>query len=239
MTEKLYSEKFRFFDENYKIIKDKVEKAAFKSKRKMEDISILAATKTVDVELINHAIQSGIKHIGENRVQEFLSKYDELDKNSVDCQFIGRLQTNKVKYIVDKVSCIQSVDSVKLAKEISRISTKENINMNILIEVNVGSEESKGGISYSQLYEFIDEVRQFNNIFIQGLMTIPPISDENSQLSAYFDKMYQYYVDIQGKKLDNVDMNYLSMGMSSDYELAIEHGANMVRIGSSLFGKRI
>lgn len=229
---------FQQFDDQYKRIKEDIRIAAGKSSREERDITVLAATKTVSVELINHAITSGIKVIGENRVQEFLEKYDLLLKDQVTCHFIGRLQSNKVKYIVDKVDLIQSVDSIKLAKVIARAARKINKTMDILIEVNIGKEESKGGILPEALDEFIDEVRQIDGIRIAGLMTIPPISDNIIEISNNFDKMHKYYVDIIAKKLDNVCMQYLSMGMSDDYSLAIEHGANMVRIGSALFGKR-
>lgn len=232
------SDKLGYFDDNYKIICENIAKASEKSGRKYEDITLLAATKTVEVDVINYAISKGLKAIGENRVQEFLSKYEKLDREHCDMQLIGRLQTNKVKYIVDKVSCIQSVDSIKLAKEISRISTKHDKVMDILIEVNIGSEDSKGGVCGENLFEIVDEIREMPGIHINGLMCIPPICENNVELEQFFLKMREYYVDIQSKKLDNVSMNVLSMGMSDDYAKAIECGSNMVRIGSALFGKR-
>lgn len=236
--ERLLSDREKDFNENFICIKEKIAVAAEKSGRKFEDINILAATKTVPVNVINHAVSSGIKFIGENRVQEFLDKSDEM---STECEkhFIGRLQTNKIKYLVNKVSCIQSVDSIKLAKEISKIAEKNNSKFDILVEVNVGGEENKGGIAPDQLFEFIDEIRNFPSIKIKGLMTIPPISDNKTQLFSFFDTMRQYYIDICSKKMDNVDMHCLSMGMSDDFEIAIQSGANMIRLGSALFGRRI
>lgn len=226
-------------EENYKFISNRIAEAAVKSGRKPEDITFLAATKTVAPEKINHAISCGLKAIGENRVQELLDKYDECDLAHCDLQFIGRLQSNKIKYIIDKVSQIQSVDSITQVKEISRQAIKHNIDMKILIEVNVGKEESKGGVMPEALEEFICEVSCYKGIYVNGLMAIPPICDDEKLLFEYFSNMRQYYVDIGCKKIDNVSMDILSMGMSSDYYEAILCGANMVRIGSSLFGQRI
>ena len=210
MTEKCFEERFRDVEENYKVITNRIAEAAVRSGRKPEDITFLAATKTVPAEIINHAIGCGLRFIGENRVQEFMDKYEKIDwDKGVSGQIIGRLQTNKVKYIIDKVDCIQSVDSVKLAKEISRLAEKIGRKMSVLIEVNIG-----------------------------GLMAIPPICAEKSALCNYFSQMHQSFIDIRAKKIDNVFMNCLSMGMSSDYAEAIECGATMVRIGSSLFGPR-
>ncbi|WP_099204182.1 YggS family pyridoxal phosphate-dependent enzyme [Scatolibacter rhodanostii] len=237
MTENLFSKSQQIFDENYKTIKEKIALAAKKSGRKSEDITLLAATKTVPVEIINHAIRSGISCIGENRVQEFQEKYDRLD-SYCDKHFIGQLQTNKVKYLIGKVSCIESVDSLKLVKEISRLSAQMDVTTNILIEVNIGREANKGGIMPENLLDFVDEARQYPHITVNGLMAIPPICEDSNDLTPFFSQMNQYYVDIRDKKLDNVCMQHLSMGMSGDFELAIEQGATIVRIGSLLFGGR-
>lgn len=238
MTESPLNERIAAFDENYDIITGQIAAAAEKSGRSADDIKLLAATKTVPVEVINHAISKGLSYVGENRVQELLDKYDSLNKTECDVQFIGRLQTNKVKYLLGKVSCIQSVDSVRLAKEISRLCVRDNTTMKILVEVNIGREESKGGIMPEALLEFIDEIRTLPNISVNGLMAIPPDCGNKTELSNYFCAMRQYYVDIAAKRMDNVYMSCLSMGMSSDFPLAIECGANMVRVGSALFGKR-
>lgn len=240
MTEKLYDPRFAAVEENFKVISARIAEAAVRSGRRPEDITFLAATKTVPVEVINHAIGCGLRYIGENRVQEFMDKYEKIDwDKGVTGHIIGRLQTNKVKYIVDKVSCIQSVDSVKLAKEISRLSLKAGRRMPVLVEVNIGGEESKGGIMPELLEDFLWEISALEGISVDGLMTIPPICDEKTELCNYFSRMRQYFIDIGAKKIDNVNMNCLSMGMSSDYEEAILCGATMVRIGSSLFGERI
>ena len=172
-------------------------------------------------------------------MQELLEKYDGLDRAHCDVQFIGQLQTNKVKYLMGKVSCIQSVGSVRLAREISRLCQRENTTMKVLIEVNIGREESKGGVLPEALLEVVDEVRQLPGIQVEGLMAIPPICEDVKKLRGYFSAMRQSYVDIAAKKLDNVSMNCLSMGMSSDFPEAIACGATMVRVGSLLFGKRV
>lgn len=238
MTEKSFAERFEAFDRNYSEIMEQIARAAERSGRKPEDITLLAATKTVPVEVINHAISRGLTQLGENRVQELLDKYDRLDKDGCDLQFIGQLQTNKVKYLLGKVSCIQSVDSVKLAQEISRLCSREDLTMNVLVEVNIGREENKGGVDPDRLVEFIDCIRALPGLHVSGLMAIPPICSDKKILYRYFTAMEQYYVDIRAKSMDNVDMVCLSMGMSSDFPEAIESGATMVRVGSSLFGAR-
>lgn len=234
MTERLFTD----VEYNYKFIEESIFEAALKSGRKRENITFLAATKTVDVEVINYAVSLGLKYIGENKVQELLSKYDNYDLDNASLQFIGHLQTNKVRQIVGKVDLIQSVDSVKLAKEISKQSIKNNINTDVLIEVNIGEEESKSGVQADKLYELIDEIKDFENISIKGLMCIPPICDSPQKNLKFFDKMNNIFIDISGKNIDNISMDILSMGMSADYYEAILCGANMVRIGSSLFGAR-
>lgn len=223
---------------NYLKINEKINDAAIKSNRNINDIIFLAATKMVEPEYINYAISLGLKYIGENKVQELLSKYNDYDLNSCSLQFIGHLQTNKVKQIIDKVDLIQSVDSVKLATEISKESIKINKTTKILIEINIGEEDSKSGIKYNEAYDFLKQLQEIPNISINGLMCIPPICQNEQELAKYFDKMHNLFIDIKEKKLDNIRMDILSMGMSSDYELAIKHGANMVRIGSLLFGNR-
>ena len=238
MTENLYSDRFHAFDENYREVTEQIALAAEKSGRSPSEITLLAATKTVPVEVINHAIEAGITCIGENRVQELLEKYDFLNRERCDVQFIGRLQTNKVKYLLRKVSCIQSVDSVKLAKEISRLCVREETHMDVLVEVNIGREMSKGGVLPEALPEFVDEIRELPGLTVRGLMAIPPDCGNKRELFQYFSSMRQYYVDIAAKKLDNVSMDCLSMGMSSDFPAAIECGATIVRVGSALFGKR-
>ncbi len=233
MTEKLLTE---YFDKNFADISSRVKKSAEESGRRAEDITVLAATKTVSPALINYAIENGIKYIGENKVQEFLSKEDAVNKN-VHKHFIGHLQSNKVKDIVGKVELIQSVHSVKLASVIGKESVKKDIISDILLEINIGKEESKSGFTTEEIYDAIEEIEKIEGVKIRGLMCIPPICTDKIQNREYFVKMYQLFVDIKAKKGDN-DIVYLSMGMSDDFDTAILCGANMVRIGTALFGKR-
>ncbi len=204
------------------------------------DVRILAATKTVSAEKINYAIEHlGLSLIGENRVQELLAKYDDLHKEGLEIHFIGRLQTNKVKYIVDKVSMIESVDSLRLAEEISRRALQIGKVMDILVEVNIGREESKGGIAPQELPAFLEAIAPLAGIRFAGLMFIPPKIGENDPPEKYFSESFQIFLDIQGKKHHNIrEPLLLSMGMSDSYETAIRCGSGQVRLGSALFGKR-
>ena len=224
------------FLNNYEIIKENIKIAAQKSGRNYDDITILAATKTVDTELINFAINSGITYIGENRVQELISKENAVIP--VHKHLIGHLQTNKVKDIIDRVEMIESVDSLKLAKAISNEAKKQNINVDVLLEVNIAGEESKYGFKPTELEENIRKIAILPNIFVKGLMSIPPICKEKENNRKYFKKMYNLFIDISTKKIDNINMDILSMGMSSDYDVAVSEGANLVRIGTALFGER-
>lgn len=224
---------------NYRTIKENIAEAALKSGRNPDDITFLAATKTVDVDVINHAISLGLTHIGENKVQELLSKYDRYDLDNADLHFIGHLQSNKVRQIVGKVSTIQSVDSLKLASEISRQSIKNDICTKILVEVNVGREENKSGVMPEMLMDLMYQIAELPNISVDGLMAIPPICDNSQKIRGYFENMRNMFIDISHKNIDNISMNTLSMGMSGDYKEAILEGATLVRIGSSLFGERI
>lgn len=223
---------------NYKLINERIAEAAQKAGKRREDITFLAATKTVDAQTINHAISLGLDHIGENRVQELLSKYEDYNLSDCSLQFIGHLQSNKVRQIVGKVDLIQSVDSLKLAQEIAAQSLKRNLVTNILVEVNIGREENKSGVYEENLEELLTQIAQIHGISVQGLMTIPPICDNKQKISEYFNKMHRLFIDISQKKLDNINMSILSMGMSDDYYEAIMEGATMVRIGSALFGAR-
>lgn len=225
-------------EENLKEIRETIAAAAEKSGRSPEEITLLAATKTVPVEVINHAIHLGVRYIGENRVQELCEKYDRLDLSQCECQFIGHLQTNKVRNLIGKVSMIQSVDSMKLAQEISRLSAKHDCITEVLVEVNIGREANKSGVDPDRLRELLEEVSSLEAIRVRGLMAIPPAEASNVQTMEFFSKMQQYFVDIKAQRIDNVYMDYLSMGMSADYAQAILMGANMVRVGSALFGAR-
>lgn len=232
-------ERFSNIDYNISVIRDRISEAAVKSGRDPESVKLMAVTKTVEPVFINRAIDNGIDLIGENKVQEFLGKKDYLNLTNCEAHLIGHLQTNKVKQIVGNVSLIQSVDSLKLASEISRRSEAAGITTGCLIEVNIGNEESKSGIDSYKVLELVHEISELSNIKIEGLMTIPPICDSELILDKYFSKMHRIFIDIRDKKLDNVNMNILSMGMSSDYERAIINGSNLVRVGTALFGNRI
>lgn len=223
--------------DNYKRIRSNVEEATVKAGRELSEVRLMCVTKTVEAEYINPVLDLGANLIGENRVQEYLGKKDALHLQGVEKHLIGHLQTNKVKQIVGEVDMIESVDSIKLAKEISKESAKKDVTTNILVEVNVGKEESKSGIFMEGLEELICEIAEMPNIRIKGLMTIPPICDEN-EVRKYFSSMHQTFVDIKNKNISNVDMEFLSMGMSGDYEAAILEGSNIVRVGSAIFGAR-
>lgn len=243
MTEKLLSdralaERCRQVEENYQVVRERIEQAARNFGRPVGEVTLLAATKTVPAEVINHAIQLGVTHIGENRVQELCGKFDQLHLADCHCQFIGHLQTNKVRQLAGKVEMIQSVGSLKLAQEISKTWQTRGESMDILIEVNIGREENKSGVLPESLESLIVQIAQLPAVKIQGLMAIPPVSHEISETKSYFSNMYKKFIDIGAKKLDNVNMNFLSMGMSADYAEAIESGANIVRVGSALFGAR-
>ena len=225
------------FNENYKIIKENIAASAERSGRNENDIILLAATKTVDIRLINHAISSGIEYIGENRVQEFLSKLEEYAP--VHKHFIGHLQTNKVKDIIGRVELIHSVDSYRLAQEISKKAVSRGITADILLEVNIGNELSKSGFSYEETEESVYKIAELDGINIKGLMTIPPVCDDDTLNRRYFEQMYKLFIDIGAKKIDNSSMEILSMGMSDDFDIAVEEGANLIRLGTALFGKRI
>ena len=224
---------------NYETIVENIAMAAIKSGRKPEDVTFLAATKTVAPELINYAVSLGLKYIGENKVQELLSKYENYDLDNCNLHFIGHLQTNKVRQIVGKVKMIQSVDSLKLATEISKQSIKNNLNTDILVEVNIGREENKSGVMPEKLEELLYKIAPLEGISVKGLMAIPPICESEQKIRGYFQNMRNLFLDISDKKIDNIKMGILSMGMSGDYQEAILEGANLVRIGSSLFGERI
>ncbi len=234
MTE---NQRLEIVRENAKRIKYEVAEAALKYGRNPDDVRIMAVTKTVPAELVNAAVEEGFSLLGENRAQELCAKYDEYSKNS-EIHFIGRLQTNKVKYITDKVSMIQSVDSLKLAREISKHAEKHGKIMPVLVEINAAMEQSKGGINRAALTEFLTELAAVPFIKVEGLMTIPPADADELETEKFFSQLYGSFLDTREQKLDNINMYTLSMGMSSDYKSAIKHGSTLVRIGSALFGLR-
>lgn len=225
-------------EENYKRVLENVKESAVKAGRSESDVRLMCVTKTVEPVYINKAIELGADLIGENRVQEYLGKRDELNLSGVERHLIGHLQTNKVKQIVGEVDMIESVSSVKLAKEISKVSLQKGIVTKCLVEVNVGKEESKSGIYLDELEETLCEIAQLPAIKIKGLMTIPPICETPDEARRYFAMLRQSFIDIKDKKTDNIDMEILSMGMSGDYEAAVAEGSNIVRVGSAIFGAR-
>lgn len=239
MTEKQSVDAQRFADIEYNlsVIRERIADAAVKSGRKPEDIKLMAVTKTVAPEYINHAINCGIDLIGENKVQEYLGKKPFL--LPCEAHLIGHLQTNKVRQIVGEVTMIQSVDSIKLANEIAKRSLSAGITTDILAEINVGGEESKSGIAWDAAEETLVQLAEIEGIKLRGLMAIPPVCENSDEARMFFSKMRRLFVDIRSKKLDNISMDILSMGMSSDYCEAILEGSTLVRVGSSIFGRRI
>ena len=224
---------FEYILENLKEIRYRVSEAAAKYRPSGDEVRIMAVTKTVAPEKINFAVSQGITLLGENRVQEYLSKKDSYD-SSAEIHMIGHLQTNKVKYIINDVAMIQSVDSLTLASEINRLALKNNRTMDVLLEINIGEEASKSGIDKSGLFELAGQMQELEAVRIRGLMAIPPIGADES----VFASMKELFEELKGRKLPNVCADTLSMGMSGDYELAIKHGSDLVRIGTKLFGAR-
>jgi hypothetical protein len=222
--------------ENLREVEKRITAAAEKSGRKREDIQLIAVTKTHPAEMMNEAIELGVTDVGENKPQEVRDKFDLV--KPVKWHLIGHLQTNKVKYVIDKVCLIHSVDSIKLMDEIERQAKMHDLIMDILIQVNISGEETKSGIAPEELDSLLNHASELSNVRVKGLMTIAPKTDNPSDNIVYFDKMRQIFVDRSQNICDNVIMQYLSMGMSGDYETAIECGANMVRVGSAIFGER-
>ena len=237
MTEKLSDERLSELDESYKRISERIENARLKAGR-TDEVKLMGVTKTVAPELINRSVELGIRLLGENRVQEFLDKHESYDKRA-EVHFIGALQSNKVKYIIDKVSMIHSVDSIKLASEIDKRAKAHGLTMDILVEINIGGEETKSGISPEGLKAFIDEAKELGGIRIRGLMTIPPVNIDGSS-ERYFAKMQEMFESLKSETGGDSRflVDTLSMGMSGDYETAIKYGSNIVRIGSLLYGYR-
>lgn len=233
MSEKLLSDTELNVRETF----EKISAAAKKAGRDPSEIRLMAVTKTVAPEKVNEAIKAGCDLLGENRVQELLEKYESYDK-SAEIHFIGRLQTNKVKYIVDKVTMIESVDSLKLAEEIEKRCAKIGKIMDILLEVNIAGEESKSGFSPGEVASVSEKIGAFPHLRLRGLMTIGRFGAEIEETMQYFEKMRRLLVDIKAKNIDNIYINVLSMGMSGDYELAVSKGATIVRVGRGLFGER-
>jgi len=220
---------------NLEIINEKIKKAAFRVNRNSEEIKLVAVTKTASIEQIEEAINAGVKIIGENKVQEAKEKYQILSSD-IEWHLVGHLQTNKVKYAIEIFDLIHSVDSIKLAKEIDRRSLQFGMITNVLVEVNVSGEETKYGIKPEEVEPFLKEISEFPRIKVKGLMTIAPIVEDKEEVRPYFRKLRELSKEMKSKNIENVKMDYLSMGMTEDFEIAIEEGANMVRIGRGIFG---
>lgn len=219
-------------------ISELIQGACISCGRDPDEVRFMAVTKTADAERVNEAIAAGITLIGENKAQELCTKYESYHKSGVEIHFIGHLQTNKVRQIIDKVSMIQSLDSISLAEELQRQCEKHQKQIDCLVEVNIGKEQAKSGISPELLPQFLEQITKFDRVHIRGMMAIPPICEDIVQKEYYFSSMHQLFIDIKEKKIDNINMDFLSMGMSDDYPTAIKHGSNLVRIGSALFGRR-
>ncbi|NLM42448.1 MAG: YggS family pyridoxal phosphate-dependent enzyme [Clostridiales bacterium] len=224
--------------ENIEVIKKEIETICLERNREPKDVTLIAVTKTVDIERIKEAIDAGITNIGENRVQEIMDKYEDL-KNYANFHLIGHLQSNKVKYIIDKVKLIHSVDSMKLIDEINKRAEKSNTIVNMLIQVNVAREDTKFGIDINEVDDYIEYASKFDNIKVQGLMTIAPYFEDAEKTRPIFRTLKEKFDELSNNKYNNVEMKYLSMGMTNDYKIAIEEGSNMVRIGTKIFGKRV
>lgn len=223
--------------ENYRYVLKKVEEACARSGRDPKDVTLIAVSKTKPIEMIEEAMEAGARVFGENKVQELCDKYEQLPKD-LHWHLIGHLQRNKVKYIVDKAELIHSVDSLKLAEEISKEALKKNVEVNILIEVNVADEESKFGVSVEETLALVEEIAKLPGIHIQGLMTIAPYTTDPEENRPVFRTLKKLAVDIKKKNIDNVCMDVLSMGMTGDYQVAVEEGATLVRVGTGIFGER-
>jgi pyridoxal phosphate enzyme (YggS family) len=228
---------FEYIKRNIEDVRKRVAEAAYRAGRKPEDIKIIAVSKTVGIEKINCAVDEGLNVLGENRVQELCEKYDILNR---DCYWdlIGHLQTNKVKYIIDKVNLIHSVDRFELVQEIQKKAEKLGRVIDVLVQVNVAEEGSKFGLSLHEVKGFLKKINTFDAIKVKGLMTIAPFLQNIEAVRPVFKQLYKIFVDIREENIDNIDMKLLSMGMSNDFEAAIEEGANIVRIGTAIFGKR-
>ena len=223
--------------ENYSLVKKRISDAAKRANRSDKDVTLISVSKTKPVSDIEEIYRAGSRDFGENKVQELLEKSAVLPED-IRWHMIGHLQTNKVKSVVDKACLIHSVDSLKLAKEIQKQAQKKDISCDILIEVNIAEEESKFGLMKKDVFDVIKAVSGFDRINIKGLMTIAPYVEDPELNRPYFRALKELSVDISAQNIDNVSMNILSMGMTGDFEVAIEEGATHVRVGTGIFGQR-
>lgn len=224
--------------ENLSKVKERIKEACIRAGRKPEEVTLIAVSKTKPIEMIEEALACGKKEFGENKAQEMKQKQEILPKD-INWHFIGHLQTNKVKYVVGRACLIHSVDSYHLAEAIEAESVKKNVISHILIEVNVAQEESKYGIRMEEAMDLVCMAAKLPHIKIEGLMTIAPFVENPEQNRRIFRKLHKLSVDIAAKNIDNVSMSALSMGMTNDYEVAVEEGATYVRVGTAIFGSRV
>ena len=218
-------------------VQKEIEKACERGNRNREDVTLIAVSKTKPISTLKEAYDLGVRVFGENKVQELVDKYEALPKD-IHWHMIGHLQRNKVKYIIDKVDCIHSVESVRLAETIEKEAAKHDRINDVLVEVNVAGEDSKFGLAPSEVPAFIEEIAKFPHIRVKGLMTIAPFVENPEENRPIFKVLRELSVDITKKNIDNVIMNVLSMGMTNDYQVAVEEGATMVRVGTGIFGER-
>ena len=223
--------------ENLKNVQNNIKKACERVGRKPEEVTLVAVSKMKPLSDIEELLETGQLEYGENYVQELCDKYENISK-PVHWHMIGHLQTNKVKYIIDKVSMVHSVDSVRLAEAIEKEAAKKDICMPVLIEVNVAGEESKFGLSVEEVLPFLEEISSYEHLQVKGLMTIAPFVANPEENREVFQKLKKLSVDIAAKNINNVNMSVLSMGMTNDYQVAVEEGATMVRVGTGIFGER-
>ena len=223
--------------ENLQEVEERIQEACRRACRDRSEVTLVAVSKTKPVDMLREAYDLGVRVFGENKVQEIREKYEMLPKD-IQWHMIGHLQTNKVKYIVDKVKLIHSVDSLRLAEVIEKEAEKHDRTVDILLEVNVAEEESKFGVRTSEILSLAEKVVQLPHIRLRGLMTIAPFVENPEKNRAIFANLHKLYVDIKEKNIDNGTVSILSMGMTNDYEVAIEEGATMVRVGTGIFGAR-
>ena len=223
--------------EKLAVVQENINKACKNAGRSPKEVTLISVSKTKPVEMLQEAYDAGARVFGENKVQEIMDKYDQLPSD-IEWHMIGHLQRNKVKYIVDKVAMIHSVDSFRLAETIEKEAAKKNVTVPILIEVNVAQEESKYGLKPEEVLPFIEEIADFSHIQIKGLMTIAPYVENAEENREIFRELKKLSVDIAAKNINNVTMSVLSMGMTGDYMVAVQEGATMVRVGTGIFGAR-
>lgn len=238
MEKSLTEERFLLLEDNLKRVREEIAETAIKNGRNPEEIKLMAVTKTVCPELINHAIDCGVDLIGENKVQEVLLKKDELHLENCKLHLIGHLQSNKVKKIIGIADMIQSVDSFELASQISRRSEENGIVTDILLEVNIGEDDCKFGYSAQETEEALMKIASLNGVRVRGMMTVAPNFKDSAKNQSVFANMHKLFIDIGAKKIDNIYMDILSMGMSGDFKEAIAEGSTLVRVGSAIFGDR-